>query len=395
MELTTEIFDVSFQVQLVKRAEVSIRSSVQPDRIWHGGQVMGESAMRALADIGPRVTHTFQVTNDGPWHVDEMEVVIHWPFQLAPPLGKKTGQGKWLLYLTDAPEITPPGAGQCFLNPRTINSLGLRERGVGDSRLTSGVSDSAVKKKKKRKRRKRTARVTDNDDIDIDDAINSSNFITSDITVDSSDSSSSSNNEKVSLFSDPSSGFVLDCSSDSVQCHIFSCRLSNLRANESAVIRIRSRVWNSTLVEEFPEAQLVVIQSRAKVVLPKLLDMHQVNDGNFDSPITITFLLTTLFGSYFICFNFNNTRWLNIFGIVEIKTGYWNELKSRAFKILSFSNLFSNSITKSILEQKKILESKLNKLTKSKQRKTFFLISSHAIKKEQKKQKYYFLGLKS
>jgi hypothetical protein len=264
-----------FQVQLVKRAEVSIRSSVQPDRIWHGGQVMGESAMRALADIGPRVTHTFQVTNDGPWHVDEMEVVIHWPFQLAPPLGKKTGQGKWLLYLTDAPEITPPGAGQCFLNPRTINSLGLRERGVGDSRLTSGVSDSAVKKKKKRKRRKRTARVTD----DVDE---SSNFITRDITLDSS-SDSSSNNEKISLFSDPSSGYVLDCSSDSVQCHIFSCRLSNLRANESAVIRIRSRVWNSTLVEEFPDAQLVVIQSRAKLVLPKLLDMHQVQARNHSS----------------------------------------------------------------------------------------------------------------
>ena len=247
----------------MKRAEVSIRSSVQPDRIWHGGQVVGESAMRALSDIGPRVTHTFQVTNDGPWHVDEMEVIIHWPFQLAPPMGRKTGQGKWLLYLTDAPEVTPPGAGQCFLNSRTINSLGLRERGMG-SRLSNSASDSAVKK---RKRRRRAARVALDDD---DEASHHYN----DLPSDNTDSSGSKDN--ISFSVDPSQGYILDCGSDAIQCHIFSCRLSNLRANESAVIRIRSRVWNSTLVEEFPGAQLVVIQSRAKVVLPKLLNKYQV-----------------------------------------------------------------------------------------------------------------------
>ena len=250
---------------------MSIRSSVQPERVWHGGQVLGESAMRALADIGPKVTHTFQVTNDGPWHVDEMEVVIQWPFQLAPPLGRKSGQGKWLLYLTDAPEVTPPGVGQCFLNPRTINSLGLRERGaVGVSRLSNSASESSVRKR--RKRRRRSARLLDNEQ-DIDSSLYQYNTIESDSKSDFS----SNANDVMSTFSvDSSSGFVIDCSNEAVQCHTFSCRLNNLRANESAVIRIRSRVWNSTLVEEFPDAQLVVIQSRAKVVLPKLLDMHQV-----------------------------------------------------------------------------------------------------------------------
>ncbi len=37
-------------------------------------------------------------------------------------------QGKWLLYLTDPVEISPPGIGQCFLNPRHVNFLGLRKR---------------------------------------------------------------------------------------------------------------------------------------------------------------------------------------------------------------------------------------------------------------------------
>ena len=37
-------------------------------------------------------------------------------------------QGKWLLYLTDAIEVSPPGVGHCFINPRNINFLGLRRR---------------------------------------------------------------------------------------------------------------------------------------------------------------------------------------------------------------------------------------------------------------------------
>ena len=36
--------------------------------------------------------------------------------------------GKWLLYLTDPVEISPPGVGRCYLNPKHVNSLGLRRK---------------------------------------------------------------------------------------------------------------------------------------------------------------------------------------------------------------------------------------------------------------------------
>ena len=38
---------------------------------------------------------------------------------------------------------------------------------------------------------------------------------------------------------------VLDCADEAVvQCHILTCRIhGGLRANESAVVRLRSRVW--------------------------------------------------------------------------------------------------------------------------------------------------------
>ena len=33
-----------------------------------------------------------------------------------------------MLYLTDPVEISPPGVGRCFLNPKHVNSLGLRRK---------------------------------------------------------------------------------------------------------------------------------------------------------------------------------------------------------------------------------------------------------------------------
>ena len=74
---------------------------------------------------------------------------------------------------------------------------------------------------------------------------------------------------------------VLDCSNDQiVKCHIFTCRIhGGLRANESAVVRLRSRVWNSTLVEECGlAASTVAIHAKAHLgsdfVKKKSLNSH-------------------------------------------------------------------------------------------------------------------------
>jgi len=61
-----------------------------------------------------------------------------------------------------------------------------------------------------------------------------------------------------------------------VRCHTFDCRISGLRANESAVIRFRSRVWNSTLTRVYePSAKVVLIQTTASIIIPETLDIYQ------------------------------------------------------------------------------------------------------------------------
>lgn len=231
---------------------MSMRSLLQPDQIWYGGLVRAESSMRIMSDIGSKLTHTFQVTNDGPWHVDDFSVLIEWPHHLQ--------NGKWLLYLTDAPEVTPPGIGECYVNPKSINALGLRDAVRRPPLYINRRPPRPYNKENlviQRKRRKRS--------------ISSTHDVTNVIAKQPPPAS-----EAMALAS--SADVVLDCADEAVvQCHILTCRIhGGLRANESAVVRLRSRVWNSTLVEEFGlAASTVAIHAKAHLELPEELDIHQ------------------------------------------------------------------------------------------------------------------------
>ncbi len=254
-------------LKVVKRAEVSIRSSIQPTSIWYGGQLLGESAMKVMSDIGSKVSHTFQITNDGPWHVEQAEVLIDWPYQLSVPGRDANDPGKWLLYMSEPPEVSPKGLGSCFLNPRMVNHLGLRDSaGRG-----GGYPDDPTLSKRRKKRREAESRPPTMGDFYYSESVFSASPA-DDVAVPSS-------NEV------PPSAARLHCRDDRTKCQVINCRLWQLRANESAVIRIRSRIWNSTLVDEFlygghAGAGAVAIETNARVVLSPDMAEHQDADND-------------------------------------------------------------------------------------------------------------------
>ena len=216
--------------------------------------------MRIMSDIGSKLTHTFQVTNDGPWHVDQLDVLIEWPYRLA--ASEANPQGKWLLYLTDMPEVTPPGIGECFVNPRNVNALGLRDAIRRPPLYTNRRPPKPYNEAKIIQRRKRRSIQSEQQEL--------LNVI------------QSYEKEAIWLATSAASNSLADISLDCadpevVQCHTLTCRIhGGLRANESAVVRLRSRVWNSTLVEEFgASASTVAIHARAHLELPEELDLHQ------------------------------------------------------------------------------------------------------------------------
>jgi integrin alpha 7 len=69
--------------------------------VFYGGVVRGESAIKYRDEVGTRVLHTYQVFNNGPWKVNQLEVHIDWPYQVA----NNKPQGKWLLYMDEKPVV--------------------------------------------------------------------------------------------------------------------------------------------------------------------------------------------------------------------------------------------------------------------------------------------------
>lgn len=111
-------------VNIVKKAELSIRGWARPEQSFYGGEIRGESGMDYIEDIGSAVQHTYQIYNDGPWRVPFLNVKISWPHQVANDKEK----GKWLLYLEDKPIIDGAG-GECMITPSSlVNPLNLPRR---------------------------------------------------------------------------------------------------------------------------------------------------------------------------------------------------------------------------------------------------------------------------
>ncbi|XP_047487333.1 integrin alpha-PS1-like isoform X2 [Penaeus chinensis] len=111
---------IQFVVEVIKRAEISILPSVAPEQVFYGGEVVGQSAINHMEEVGMEVTHKYVVDNRGPWRVDEAKVAILWPYQVE----NNKEQGKWLLYMTEVPSVD--GAGECEVDSRYVNPLVLR-----------------------------------------------------------------------------------------------------------------------------------------------------------------------------------------------------------------------------------------------------------------------------
>lgn len=114
--------DTILTVNVVKKAELSIKGWALPEQSFYGGEIRGESGMDYLEDIGNVVQHTYQIYNDGPWRVPHLNVKISWPHQVANDKEK----GKWLLYLEDKPIIDGASGGVCAISPPSlVNPLKL------------------------------------------------------------------------------------------------------------------------------------------------------------------------------------------------------------------------------------------------------------------------------
>ncbi|XP_075287058.1 integrin alpha-6 isoform X5 [Opisthocomus hoazin] len=186
---------------------LSLTGVAKPSQVYFGGDIVGESAMKSEDNIGNLIEYEFRVTNLGrPLKTfGTASLDIQWP--------KEISNGKWLLYLM---KIDSKGLEKVSCQPENeINSLHVAES-----------------HNSRRKREVAEKQITDS--------------------------------RTFSLFSERKYK-TLDCHVNA-RCVDIKCPLKGLDSKASIVLR--SRLWNSTFLEEYSKMNYLDILVRASISVP-------------------------------------------------------------------------------------------------------------------------------
>ncbi|XP_066046032.1 integrin alpha-6 isoform X4 [Chamaea fasciata] len=198
---------IAATAKVVLELLLSLTGVAKPSQVYFGGNIIGESAMKSEDDIGNLIEYEFRVTNLGrPLKTfGTASLDIQWP--------KEISNGKWLLYLM---KIDSKGLEKVSCQPENeINSLHVAES-----------------HNSRRKREVAEKQITDS--------------------------------QAFSLFSERKYK-TLSCNANA-RCVDIKCPLKGFDSKASIVLR--SRLWNSTFLEEYSKMNYLDILVRASISVP-------------------------------------------------------------------------------------------------------------------------------
>ncbi|KAM9287490.1 integrin alpha-6 isoform 1-T1 [Morus bassanus] len=198
---------ITARAKVVLELLLSLTGVAKPSQVYFGGNIVGESAMKSEDHIGNLIEYEFRVTNLGrPLKTfGTASLDIQWP--------KEISNGKWLLYLM---KIDSKGLEKVSCQPQNeINSLHVAES--HNSRRKREVAEKQITESK-----------------------------------------------TLSLFSERKYK-TLDCNVNA-RCVDIKCPLKGLDSKASIVLR--SRLWNSTFLEEYSKMNYLDILVRASISVP-------------------------------------------------------------------------------------------------------------------------------
>ncbi|XP_054622830.1 integrin alpha-6-like isoform X2 [Dunckerocampus dactyliophorus] len=178
--------------------QLSISGQAQPSQVYFSGKAKDPNAMKSESDIGSPIAHQIRIINLAKRLTDFGTATLHidWP--------KTTEQGKGLLYLM---KISSTGVDHIECSPKSeINPLKKEASNIRARRASEKIQDS-------------------------DEGI-------------------------ISRLVDKRTSKILSCH-DGAKCVRIKCPLQGLGSN--AVITLHSRLWNSTLIEDYKKMHHVEV----------------------------------------------------------------------------------------------------------------------------------------
>ncbi|KYN02758.1 Integrin alpha-PS1 [Cyphomyrmex costatus] len=300
------------QATVLKRAELSIKGSAKTQWAFYGGPVVGESAIKYLNEVGPKVSHIYEIFNEGPWKVSTVEVRISWPYEVA----NDKAHGKWLLYMEEIPTIQALGEGECILPPGyVVNPLKLQDNinlDDIDNIMQSSTPSIVLYNHTNHIRTTRDTEKVVNTRTIVDKDGHRHRVVAMLLKF------------KAFLFSRIYTGqrsvfyealmkdylTLQNCKAGTAKCFDIICYIYNLQRKQEAIITVKARqlnkkfyyniniliifililehliifreiidfrLWNSTLVEDYPKVDMVKIGSNARIVIPSNIVIQQEN----------------------------------------------------------------------------------------------------------------------
>lgn len=313
-EISPQNNERELEVKVIIKADLKLEGFVDNDaQIFYKGDVIGESSVLFADQIGPVVRHNYLLSNNGPGKVSNASVRIRWPYEVM----SNYPQGKHLLYLMEVPEIRG-GKGRCFVDPNRVNFLNVKppvsvaERDFVASERTlaervrraappgfavaaaagSGADFSAgndvfaesspaeyygggnpyYNDPNHRLKRRKREHLEDDDDDGRAYSSSSSSFAAAfaayEEQVVTAREILDADGKKRRVVS-------MDCDLKTARCFEIRCEVLDLAKGDDVSIAVKSRLWQSTLIEDYPKVYKVDIYSRAVVEIPEELNILQ------------------------------------------------------------------------------------------------------------------------
>lgn len=199
----TNIVPVKVKAKVIVELPLSVSGEAKPNQVSFGGVVKGESAMKTEEEIGSLINYTFTINNLWKTLTPSVKASLHIQWP------KYNKDGKWLLYLV---KITSTGPQEVVCSPQSeINSLKhIKESPLSRSKREIGERQTVVKMSPLLGKSK-----------------------------------------------------VLTCDGE-LKCVVLKCPLQGL---DGTAITLRSRLWNSTFIEDYASLSHLRIVVRASLVL--------------------------------------------------------------------------------------------------------------------------------
>ncbi|XP_037725112.1 integrin alpha-PS1 isoform X1 [Drosophila subpulchrella] len=291
-------------VHVVRRAKLNFRGWAIPEQSFYSGssgaastsagtavsEIEGHGPM-GMDDVGSQVHHMFTIFNEGPSTAPKVQMVIHWPYSLYsdPQSGR---QVQYLLYLEQIPTVEV-SQGECHVAKEFVNPLNLASGSRENPAYLSAPAQMRMFPSQSRHPYNKSA-------------IHSQrSYYSSSHREDHAEDSHASRNrvrrnflERVTrlerLMYDPESGNAagtsgkkqdiveLDCNKGTTNCVRIECDILNMPALSEAQVVVKARLWNSTLVSEYPRVERVRIFSTATAQIPEDYGVEVMEHNNIE-----------------------------------------------------------------------------------------------------------------